>query len=166
VLADEPRAVCGERDVILEDERLQAAVAGERHLLVVVDRPPEHIGRAVDVEVDEALDGADRGRRRREHPALGASGPVERPERGQPGRAARRQRDELAPRGAGSARRGRVVAAATREAPTEEARSYHRNLPGADLMSVRSPPDPRASVAPRATAVKVDGVGKGIDGGT
>ena len=37
VLADEPRAVCGEGDVIFEHERLKAVVAGERHGLVVVD---------------------------------------------------------------------------------------------------------------------------------
>src|SRR5215475_9147391 len=67
VLAREPGAVgCGQ-DVILEDEGLEPAIFIEDRDLLIVERPPENVGRGVDMGIHEAGNRAHRwGRRRKD----------------------------------------------------------------------------------------------------
>jgi hypothetical protein len=73
VLADEEGPVGGVGHVVLEDDRLHLARGGQYRQLVVVERAAEDVGRRVGVEVDQALDRADRRRGRGValHPGVG-----------------------------------------------------------------------------------------------
>jgi hypothetical protein len=65
VLARKPRAIGGQRDVALEDDRLHLARGGQGGQLVIVHRTAEDVWRGMRVKVDEAANGADGRRRRR-----------------------------------------------------------------------------------------------------
>jgi len=64
VLAREPGAVgCGQ-DVVLEDEGLEPAILVEDRDLLIVEGPPENVGRGVDMGIHEAGNRAHRRGRR------------------------------------------------------------------------------------------------------
>src|SRR6516225_2141028 len=65
VLAREPGPVRRRQDVILENERLKPAILIEDRNLLIVQRPPENVGRCVDMRIHEAGDRAHRRWRRR-----------------------------------------------------------------------------------------------------
>src|SRR5712692_5730312 len=120
----------------LEDDRLHATLAIELGRLVIVHRPPEDIGRAVGVEVDEPFDGARRRRRRREDADLSQGRLLERRYRGESGHASGSALEEVAPaRARGLARvlrRGGVaplMAAAADEAPSGKSKRIHAAPP-------------------------------------
>ena len=132
VLADEVRAIGGVGHVVLEDHRFHLARGGQRGELVVVERPAEDVGRRVGVEVDQALDRADRRRGRgvalhagvgggtgrgRGGPAVGGAG-------GSPGSSRRRESD----------RRGGAHMAAAADEMGHDSRDSTRGL---DLMATR-----------------------------
>src|SRR5215470_12902257 len=63
MLAQQPGAVRSTHHMVLEDERLQAALLVEGRRLLVVHRSAEDVGRGMDMCIHEAEDRADRRRR-------------------------------------------------------------------------------------------------------
>src|SRR5215467_3447564 len=55
VLAREPGAVGRGQDVVLKDEGLEPAIFIEDRDLLIVERPPENVGRGVDMGIHEAI---------------------------------------------------------------------------------------------------------------
>src|SRR5207245_6709649 len=170
VLADEPRAIGGERHVVLEDDGLHLAGQVELGHLVVVHSAAESVGGAVVVEVDQTLDRADGRRRGREDADLRARLRRQAPERGEAGDAGGRGLEEVStalavPRDLGRAWLRRVppgVTAAVGEPPSGERERFHGNPSssphvndGSMRTSIRYGP-PLAN--PRSTAGAISGV--------
>src|SRR5262245_11127989 len=121
--------------MVFQDDGLDLARQVELGHLVIVDGATEDVRGAVVVKIDEALDRADRRRRRREHADLGLGAALERGHRGEADCAGCRGLEELAPARSVSLRRphtprleGPVVAAAVREAPARNSEWLHGGL--------------------------------------
>src|SRR5437773_1393382 len=169
VLADEPRAIGGERHVVLEDDGLHLAGQVELGHLVVVDRAAEDVGGAVVVEVDQTLDRTDRRRRGREDAHLRGRLRRQVTERCQAGDARGRALEEVstAPAVRRHVERVRLrrvspgVAATVGEPPSGERERFHGNPSssphvndGSMRTSIRYGPPP---ANPRSTAGAISG---------
>src|SRR5437867_6364992 len=144
VLAHEPRAIGGQRDVVFQHDGLrlphQVALRG----LVVVHGAPERIRSAVRVEVDESLDRTHRGRRRREDAHLGLGRAGRASAGGNGGHTGGGELEEPTTTGIDRSLVVSVrVAAAIHEAPARETERLHRSLLAAETTAS---PDQRAKL--------------------
>src|SRR5439155_15841136 len=135
VLAHEPRAVGREGNVVLDHHGLHLPRHVELRHLVVVNGAAEDVGRAVVVEVDQALDRAHGRRWRREDAHLRGGLRRQARQRGEAGDPGGRGAEEVAARrapGNGRTRLDRVapgMAAAIREPPARERERLHGEPP-------------------------------------
>src|SRR5439155_7624758 len=170
VLAHEPRAVGGERDVVFQHADFHPARLVELGHLVVVDRAAESVRGAVVVEVDQPVDRAHSRGRRREDAHLRGRLRRQAPERGEAGDARGRGLEEVATAPAVRRHVERVrlrrvspgVAAAVGEPPSGERGRLHGDPSSSPHMndgsmrtSIRYGP-PLAN--PRSTAGAISGV--------